>query len=168
MSGPAPNFSQSGLYVERKHDEKNITRAVDKVTLTSASCCAINVYISFSKPDLFNCCLLLRNLRVDMDSPFLSVLAVTGTCCSSRQAAVLRFGMPSRCTYGGPKHMMAGMGKPAPRWLWTSSCVASQREMFMFRAGGVRTAMSAQPPAWGLWRLVHASSQHCHGDPLPQ
>lgn len=57
MSGPAPNFSQSGLCVETKHDEKNITRAVDKVM--SASYCAINVHIGFSKPDLFNRCLLL-------------------------------------------------------------------------------------------------------------
>lgn len=76
MSWPAPNFSQSGLYVERKHDEKNITRAVDKAVLTSASYCAINVSIGFSRPDLFNRCLLLQTPRVDMDSPLPSVLAV--------------------------------------------------------------------------------------------
>lgn len=47
-SGPAPDFSQSRLYGERKHDEKNIAGAVDKVTLVSASYCATNVHIGCS------------------------------------------------------------------------------------------------------------------------
>lgn len=123
MSGPAPNFSQSGLYIERKHDEKNISRAVDKVTLMSASYCAINVHMGFSKPDPFNCCLLLQNLGGDMDSLFPSDC---GTCCSSWLAAVLGFGMPSHRTYGGPNQKMARMGRPAPQWLWASSCGAKE------------------------------------------
>lgn len=54
MSGPARNFSQSGLYVERKHDEKNITRTVDKVPLTSATYCATDIHLGFCESDLFN------------------------------------------------------------------------------------------------------------------
>lgn len=56
MSGLAPDFSQSRLFLERKHDEKNTTRAVDKVTLASTGYCATNDHIGFSQPDLFNHC----------------------------------------------------------------------------------------------------------------
>lgn len=48
MSGLALGFSQSRLYVERKHDEKNTTRAVDKVTLATTGYCATNDHIGFS------------------------------------------------------------------------------------------------------------------------
>lgn len=110
-----PQISHSLDYAERKHDEKNISRAVDKVTLMSASYCATNAHICFSKPDLFKHFLLLWTPRVDMDSGLLSAGNASGTCLSSRLAAVLGLGMPSPCIYSGLKHTR--MRWPAAWWL---------------------------------------------------
>lgn len=62
--------------------------------LTSASYCAIKVHLGFSKPDLFNHCLLLQTPRVCMDTLFPQHWQCPGTPCSSLLVAVMVFGTP--------------------------------------------------------------------------
>lgn len=87
--------------------------------LTSASYCAIKVHLGFSKPDLFNHCLLLQTPRVCMDTLFPQHWQCPGTPCSSLLVAALVFGL--LLCLGWPQAHDGGTLRPVPQRLWTSS-----------------------------------------------
>lgn len=156
MSGLAPGFSQSRLYVERKHDEKNTTMAVDKETLASNSYCATN--IGFSQPDLFKHCCFSEppELIWTLHSPLCWQYLWHVLLLLARGCAVIWDALPC-CLH-----------RPSPHDGWArevDSFIVDQKLWNQRKrsegAGGMRAAMR------GYGRFVYLGGQDCHGHLLP-